>query len=828
MQSTSLLIQDIEQTQRELEKIDFHTHESLLIQVFSSFEKGSVLAACQVIQSTFPNAKLIGCSANHYISQGVILHQGLYLIVTRFDSTSFSCGVVEYSEQPQLDSQSMWEQLGCNAQTQSIICFADRLQINNRALFSAFEQSRYSLPICGGASTITDSGRWVMLNGHCYENAYVMLALHSSELVVTKGYYTEWNPIGRTFRVTGAEGQRLAELDGMPVRDLYNRYLADGLEVPFEQLHNFPLMVGDPKEQNIHLPLKVIDDGEIEFSGPFQIGDEVRFCYDHPSLTLEQIRLGVQQIGVHAPQQFFIYNCTSRIDFIDGNQEVETFQNLADTYGVYCMGELYQDDDQQRILHHSLTYLTLREGEVEAEGAVPLETQPATNISPLFSLIRNALLDVDDMNNSMASKIQQQATALTASYRIDRRTGLPNRSVLREKLSKMNADSHLLALKVTTFGQINEKYGYRVGDKLLRDLSEYFQKALWQFFDEGCQLYSIGIGEWAVVFESWASHEHIHQRFSEFADKTEHVNFEPMGLPDIDYLSVSICAGIASRRDFPTTSIDDLLLKAIDARRSAVSQNKHLVSAKTLIQLEKQRQEQLGWLSCVSRAVLNQNVVACSQPIVSAHSHQVESYECLVRIEEDGQLIAPGKFLPIIEGTHLYTRLSRQMITRTFDFMSQRTDSFSINLAPQDFNNEKTILHLEQAIKKISHPQRIGLEVLETEQIQDYGRLIEICNHFRDMGVNIIVDDFGSGYSNIDEILKLEPQVIKLDGSLIRNIDQDKKQRKIAQQLVSLCQILNAKTVAEFVHNEQVCRIAEDMGVDYLQGYYFGQPQRLF
>ncbi|MFP7709146.1 EAL domain-containing protein [Vibrio cyclitrophicus] len=826
MQSTSLLIQDIEQTQHELDKIDFHKHESLLIQVFSSFEKGSVLAACQVIKSIFPNAKLIGCSANHYISQGVILHQGLYLIVTRFDATSYTCGIVEYSEQPLLDSGMMAEQLQCHAETQSIICFADCLQINNRALFAAFEQSRYSLPICGGASTITEGGRWVMLNGVCYENAYVMVALHSSKLAITKGYYTEWNPIGRTFRVTGAQDNWLAELDGMPIRDLYNRYLADGLEVPFEQLHNFPLMVGDPKEQNIHLPLEVMECGEIEFSGQFQVGDEVRFCYDHPSLTLEQVRLGVQQIASHKPEQLFIYNCTSRIDFIDGNQEVEVFQKLADTYGVYCMGELYQDTGQQRILHHSLTYLALREG--EGKAALPLETQPATNISPLFSLIRNALLDVDDMNNSMASKIQQQATALTASYRIDCRTGLPNRSVLREALSTMSFDSHLLTLKVTTFGQINEKYGYRVGDKLLHDLSEYLQKALLKFFDESCQLYSIGIGEWAVVFDSWASQEQIHQRFSEFADQTEHVNFEPMGLPDIDYLSVSVCAGVASRRDFPTTSIDDLLLKAIEARRSAVSQNKHLVSAKALIQLEKHRQEQLGWLSCVSRAVLNQNIVACSQPIVSAHSHQVESYECLVRIEEDGQLIAPGKFLPIIEGTHLYTRLSRQMITRTFDFMSQRTDSFSINLAPQDFSNEKTILHLEQAIKKISHPQRIGLEVLETEQIQDYGRLIEVCNHFRDLGVNIIVDDFGSGYSNIDEILKLEPQVIKLDGSLIRNIDKDKKQRKIAQQLVSLCHILNAKTVAEFVHNEQVCRIAEDMGVDYLQGYHFGEPKRLF
>lgn len=167
MQSTSLLIQDIEQTQHELDKIDFHKHESLLIQVFSSFEKGSVLAACQVIKSIFPNAKLIGCSANHYISQGVILHQGLYLIVTRFDATSYTCGIVEYSEQPLLDSGMMAEQLQCHAETQSIICFADRLQINNRALFAAFEQSRYSLPICGGASTITGgpmgNAQWCLL-----------------------------------------------------------------------------------------------------------------------------------------------------------------------------------------------------------------------------------------------------------------------------------------------------------------------------------------------------------------------------------------------------------------------------------------------------------------------------------------------------------------------------------------------------------------------------------------------------------------------------------------------------------------------------------------
>ncbi|CSI91472.1 sensory box/GGDEF family protein [Vibrio cholerae] len=107
--------------------------------------------------------------------------------------------------------------------------------------------------------------------------------------------------------------------------------------------------------------------------------------------------------------------------------------------------------------------------------------------------------------------------------------------------------------------------------------------------------------------------------------------------------------------------------------------------------------------------------------------------------------------------------------------MRHRPEAFSINLSPQDLMSERTLQH----------------------------------------------------YSNIDEIVKLEPQVIKLDGSLIRNIDQDVKQRRIAEQLVKLCQVLNAKTVAEFVHNQTVCRISEDMGVDYLQGYFLGRPSRL-
>ncbi|MEJ6109502.1 EAL domain-containing protein, partial [Aliivibrio salmonicida] len=233
------------------------------------------------------------------------------------------------------------------------------------------------------------------------------------------------------------------------------------------------------------------------------------------------------------------------------------------------------------------------------------------------------------------------------------------------------------------------------------------------------------------------------------------------------------------------------------------------------------------WLTCVNRAISKKSVLVYGQPIFKANSHEQASTECLMRIREGDQVFSPGQFLPAVEGTHLYTRLSREMISCTFDIMQSNHMDFSINLSPQDLMSDRTLDLLESSIIRLDNPFRVGFEVLETEQIQDYGRMIEVCNHFRRLGARIIIDDFGSGYSNIDEVMKLEPQVIKLDGSLIKNVHQDKRQRLISQQMVQLCHALDAKVVAEFVHNQEVCSIVEQMGVDYLQGYFLGEPKAL-
>ncbi|UPR47273.1 EAL domain-containing protein [Vibrio cyclitrophicus] len=803
-----------------------------LIQIFSAQSSDLARQIANVALNRLNNATLIGQSARHVICDNCLESACTLVIISEFNETHLTSAVQPFTGNPNQDSQALASQLSLTKDTKTVISLCDQVEGRDYPIYSAFENLPYTLPVAGGLCHENEFGRWVMHNEQTYQHACVAVALTNPRLKVWLDAYSEWNPIGMKLRVTHAVGNRLYALNDKPAIEVFKHYLADGKDLPFSQLMSFPLYRELGRKKGISTPLRINDDGSIEFDSPWHVGEEAQFCYNHPSLTAEKVRHGAEMLAMHQPESVIIYNCVSRLEFIDSKVELKPFEGIVNTCGAYCMGELYRNEDRQEILHHSLTYIAMRESDEIKEFRCE-DFQCGSTVSPLLNLVRNAVADLDSMNTQMEKKLHQQARRLTESYRNDSRTGLPNRIVLKERLNTILFSEHLLTLKLTNFHQVNEKYGYQVGDQLLLDLSNHFIERLQlRVVKEPrvkVELFSIGVGEWAIIFNSSVSSAKIKEGFVEFADDIEHINFEPYGLADIDYLSVSLCGGFASRCDFLTDSGDEILLKAIEARRYGVRNNTHITNAKDIQVSEEDRKEQLGWLSCVSRAILDQNIITYSQPIVESGTHEMIGQECLVRImESDGTIVPPGKFLPIIADTHLYTRLSRHMIKSTIGYMADKQSSFSINLSPQDLLSDKTLEVLEAAISGMNDPTRLGLEVLESEQIKDYGRMIEVCDHFRALGARIMVDDFGSGYSNIDEIIKLEPQIIKLDGSLIRNIDKDQKQRNIASQLVRLCQVFNAKTVAEFVHNQQVCEIAEQMGVDYLQGYYFGEPKRLF
>ncbi|MCF6207039.1 MAG: EAL domain-containing protein [Sulfurovum sp.] len=122
--------------------------------------------------------------------------------------------------------------------------------------------------------------------------------------------------------------------------------------------------------------------------------------------------------------------------------------------------------------------------------------------------------------------------------------------------------------------------------------------------------------------------------------------------------------------------------------------------------------------------------------------------------------------------------------------------------------------------------QNIGIEQMKAhcDMVEDFVQLSDFVSQLRSFGCKIAIDDFGAGYSNMENILKLSPDCIKIDGSLIHNIDQSEESLKLVENIINIAHDINVKTVAEHVHSQTVYRTLNAMEIDYLQGYYLAKP----
>jgi EAL domain-containing protein (putative c-di-GMP-specific phosphodiesterase class I) len=119
---------------------------------------------------------------------------------------------------------------------------------------------------------------------------------------------------------------------------------------------------------------------------------------------------------------------------------------------------------------------------------------------------------------------------------------------------------------------------------------------------------------------------------------------------------------------------------------------------------------------------------------------------------------------------------------------------------------------------------KITLEILESEEIYDYEVVKQFIKEVRRFGCKVAIDDFGSGYSNFENILALDIDIIKIDGTLIHRIDHDSHAELIVRTIVAFAKEAGFKTVAEYVHSDSILKMAEAIGIDYAQGYYIGKP----
>ena len=284
-------------------------------------------------------------------------------------------------------------------------------------------------------------------------------------------------------------------------------------------------------------------------------------------------------------------------------------------------------------------------------------------------------------------------------------------------------------------------------------------------------------------------------------------------------IDIRITAGISF------SNKNNKLITADIALQSAKKDNKEYLVFFDELDKFQEYENNMFWTKKLKSAFINDNIEVYFQPLVDNKTLKVDKYECLVRlIEDNGKVVAPYFFLDISKKSNQYKKLTRIVLEKSFKRFENLPFEFSVNISYEDIESNDFLDFIKAMIKKYNIANRVVFEILEDESIKNYQCLISFIDEIKALGCKVAIDDFGSGYSNFEHLLKMNIDYLKIDASLIKNIATDETSYKITKTIIEFAKNLNLKTIAEYVENEKIFNIVRDLGADYSQGYFFSEP----
>ena len=214
------------------------------------------------------------------------------------------------------------------------------------------------------------------------------------------------------------------------------------------------------------------------------------------------------------------------------------------------------------------------------------------------------------------------------------------------------------------------------------------------------------------------------------------------------------------------------------------------------------------------------------QPIISWDGQKVVAYEALVRNDES-ILARPPELIAAATRMRRLTELSRLIRAKVAAMVAvlPKDIQIFINLLPTDLNDDE-LLSVSAPLSQIA--DRVVLEITESEPLTVVRNLQTRLKRLRMLGYRIAVDDLGEGHAGLNAFVQLQPDIVKLDRCLIREIDQNNTRREVVGAMIELCSNMNIQLVAEGIERPQERDVLVSLGADWLQGYLFARPAKGF
>ena len=373
--------------------------------------------------------------------------------------------------------------------------------------------------------------------------------------------------------------------------------------------------------------------------------------------------------------------------------------------------------------------------------------------------------------------------------------------------------------KIEDFEDFQFYYGLRLSGQIEEALVNSVEKNIPK--ELNIEIFDLGEGEF-VLAKNLENCEKSNEEIREFFKNLQkQLNTQKLQVEDIGY-DITVIMSLACG----DSALDD----AKYGIKEALKENKLYMLANDFAKIAHEKAEQnINIIKMVKSALNNDRIISLFQPIINNKTKEIEKYESLVRIiDENGQIITPFFFLEIARKGMYYSSLTSKILKNSFEALNLTTKDISINISAYDIEKEHTRYEIYDYLERFQKDgNRIIFELLESEEVVNFKVIKDFIKHVKSYGVKIAIDDFGSGYSNMKRLIKYDPDIIKIDGTLVKDLEFDRKSLSIIKGFLSFAKEQHIQTVAEFVENENIYIILKNLGVDYSQGYYFGKPESL-
>ncbi len=422
---------------------------------------------------------------------------------------------------------------------------------------------------------------------------------------------------------------------------------------------------------------------------------------------------------------------------------------------------------------------------------------------------------------TLALRDANQANEAFALSKTDDLTKLPNRRAVRAWLWEGLAYRQpmaLMLLDLDGFKEINDSLGHRAGDTVLTLVGVRMREAV----DQHVRVARLGGDEFAIILavtDEIELMETAHQVLEELAKPimVEGIEISPSG-------SIGVTVALPDDKDS-----SDIMRRADVAMYQAKNSGQGVALYDS--ELDQFSRSRLQLAEELRKGIADDQIEVWYQPQFEAATMQVCGLEALVRWRHPVQgLISPVSFLPAARRAGLMGRLSEVVASRAIADLQQRMAAgidlrVAINCAPPELLGPSFLPHLFEAIAACDVPvDHLVLEVTEDSFLGDPQQTRDILLELRSQGVQVSIDDYGTGFSSLTYLRNLPVQELKIDRTLIGNVASDDRSRMIVASTIQLAHALDMRIVAEGVENAADLASLVAMGIDTVQGYHLARP----